>query len=48
MSDELASLPVEKLHAEIAYHLNLCPDCLQEYEALAALTADALQNEDLP
>ena len=46
ISDELAGQPVGELYPDIAYHLDLCPVCLPEYEALARLTAAALYSEE--
>lgn len=48
ITDELAGEPVDSLYPETAYHLDLCPDCLQEYLTLSALTLAALFDEDTP
>jgi len=46
VSDEFARQPVDELYPNIAYHLDICPLCLQEYEELAHLTGLALFGED--
>lgn len=37
ITDELANLPVDSLYPETAVHLDICPACLHEYEALVHL-----------
>lgn len=44
VSDEMAGLPVDDLYPETAVHLDFCPACFQEYEALAGLAYAALYN----
>jgi hypothetical protein len=46
VSDELAGRPVDSLDPDTAAHLDLCPECLEEYLALARLLAAALGEED--
>ena len=45
VSDEVAGRPVDDLYPEIAYHLDLCENCLVEYGELAHLTSSALFRE---
>ncbi len=45
VTDELAGEPVDHLYPALAYHLDICPRCLHEYESLAELTAAALLGE---
>jgi hypothetical protein len=42
ISDELAGRDVDELYPETAEHLELCPDCLEEYVALSRLATAAL------
>lgn len=42
VSDEMAGLAVDELYPNTAVHLDICPACLQEYEALAGLAYGAL------
>lgn len=42
VSDEMAGQAVDDLYPETAVHLDLCPACFQEYEALAGLAYAAL------
>jgi hypothetical protein len=46
VSDELAGQPVDELYPNVAYHLALCSQCLQEYAALARLLATAFYAEE--
>lgn len=41
IADELANLPVDALYGETAVHLDICPTCLAEYEALVQLATAA-------
>lgn len=42
IADELADLPVDDLYLETVGHLDICPACLHEYEALVQLAMDSL------
>ncbi|MCL4266945.1 MAG: hypothetical protein KJ069_27445 [Anaerolineae bacterium] len=42
VSDEMVGQAVDDLYPETAVHLDLCPTCFQEYEALAGLAYAAL------
>lgn len=46
VSDELAGRVVDIQYPEIAHHLDLCPVCLAEYEALSRLAVAALYGEE--
>ena len=42
ITDELARQPIDTLYPDVARHLDECPRCLAEYEALSQLTELAL------
>jgi len=44
VTDELAGEIVDSLYPDVAFHLERCPVCLQEYEILAHLLYTALIN----
>lgn len=46
IADELANLPVDTLYWETAVHLDLCPTCLAEYEALVHLAMAAFYPDE--
>jgi hypothetical protein len=46
ITDELAGQPVDLLYPETAQHLDICPDCLAEYESLSKLTLVALYGKE--
>lgn len=37
VTDEMGDRPVDALYPEIARHLEICQDCLAEYEALSEM-----------
>jgi len=47
ITDELAGCPVDELYPEVAFHLDLCSTCRQEYIELAELTTTAMYGEDV-
>lgn len=46
ITDEFLNEPVERLYPEVAYHLDVCADCLKEYMALTRLLHAAFQGEE--
>jgi hypothetical protein len=46
IADELANLPVDELYPETAVHLDICPACLPEYEALVHLAMAAFYPDE--
>lgn len=42
ITDELARQPVDTRYPDVAWHLDECPQCLAEYEALSQLIELAL------
>lgn len=38
---ELAHQPVDHLYADVADHLDICPDCASEYEEISQMMLDA-------
>lgn len=47
VTDEWLGANVEHLYPEVAFHLDLCPSCLEAYESLALLFNASL-SEDVP
>jgi hypothetical protein len=48
VGDEVAGLAVDDLYPETAVHLDICPACFYEYEALTALAWAALYGHERP
>ncbi|MCZ7674286.1 MAG: hypothetical protein M5U34_47720 [Chloroflexi bacterium] len=46
ITDEMAGLAVDALYPQTAVHLDICPTCAHEYEALTFLTRTAFYDED--
>lgn len=46
VSDEMAGLAVDEMYAETAVHLDICPACFHEYEALTALAWTAFYGSE--
>ena len=47
VTDELAGENVDTLYPDVAFHLDVCPACLDEYESLARLLTAAFFDEEL-
>jgi hypothetical protein len=45
VTDELLDELVESLYPDVAYHLDVCEDCLEEYMALTTLLHAAVLGE---
>jgi hypothetical protein len=48
ITDEMAGLAVDTLYPQTAVHLDICPTCAHEYQALVFLTQIAFYDEDTP
>ena len=46
VTDELAGDNADALYPEVAFHLDICPTCLDEYESLSHLLNAALFDEE--
>ncbi|MCB9134678.1 MAG: hypothetical protein H6636_04575 [Anaerolineales bacterium] len=47
VTDEWLGAKVDLLYPEVAFHLDLCPTCLAEYESLALLLNASQRAEDV-
>ena len=48
VTDEWLGAKVDRLYPEVAFHLDICPTCLEEYESLSLLLSSATFVEDAP